>query len=155
MGILDKLMFWKKGEDEFGELGLGGEELGLGKEAGLGKDLTGLEGVGTGKPGEMPGFGEREHAEGVEKPLGAAPEAPPTHEVGAAPLGYEVPPAYGAPPTPAPVAAPSRTHEQLMIGKELELISTKLDSLKTSIDSLNMRVASLERIAKGEYEKTW
>ena len=39
--------------------------------------------------------------------------------------------------------------------KDLELISTKLDSLKASIDHLNMRLASLERIAKGEYEKTW
>ncbi|MBW2991855.1 hypothetical protein KY345_01420 [Candidatus Woesearchaeota archaeon] len=145
MGILDKLMFWKKGEEDLGELGLGGE--GFGKEAGLGKDLTGLEGVGTGKA-EMPGYGEREHEEGIGAPLGAAPEAPPTQEVGA-PAGYGAPSPYAA-----PAAAPER-HEQLMIGKELELITTKLDSLKVTLDSINIRLASLERIAKGEYEKTW
>jgi len=144
MGILSKIMFWKKGEEDFGDLGLGGEELGLGK------DLTGMEGVGAGK---MPGFGETEHFEGAEKPLGAAPGAPKTEEVSYP--GYGAAGPYGAPAQPAPSAPQPDRRDQIMIGKELELISAKLDSLKISMDSLNMRVASLERIARGDYEKTW
>jgi hypothetical protein len=142
MGILGKLMFWKRGEEDLGDLGLGGD-------FGLGKDMTGLE-MGTEK--SMPGFGDREHVEGMEKPLGSSASAPKTEETGYG--GYNAQPAY---PSYGPVqqSAPSQSRDQIMIGKELELISAKLDSLKVSLDSLNMRIASLERIARGEYEKTW
>ena len=143
MGIMSKIMFWKKGEDDLGDLGLGGEELGLGK------DLTGMEGVGS---GNLPGFGENEHFEGAEKPLKAAPGAPKTDEVSY--QGYNAN-SYSAPPQPMQSAPQPDRRDQLMIGKELELISAKLDSLKISMDSLNMRVASLERIARGDYEETW
>jgi|GEM_PF-784140 len=143
MGILDKVMFWKKGKDDFGDLGLGEGDLGLGGIGGLGKT-------------EMPGFGEMEHAEGVERPLGAASASPKTEEVGSPyqRYGYQQNKEYEA-PMPAAPAQPAGRHEQLMMGKELELISTKLDSIKISLDSLNMRVAALERIAKGDYEKSW
>lgn len=158
MGILSKLMFWKKGEEDLGDLGLGGD-MGLGSEGlGLEKDMTGLEGAGMGKPGELPGFGEKEHTEGINQPLGASPEAPKTQEVGGQYPSYDAQasPDYGAPAQPAaPAPVMRQPRHDIMVGKELELISTKLDSLKISLDSLNMRLASLERIAKGEYEKTW
>jgi hypothetical protein len=145
MGIFDKLMFWKKGKDDL-------NDLGLGEDFGLDKDLTGLEGAG--KQG-LPGFGDKEHMEGMEKPLAAAPGAPKTEEpesyggYGAAGYGG----GYSAVPQQMPAASQGR--DQIMIGKELELISAKLDSLKVTLDSMNMRIASLERIARGEYEKTW
>lgn len=144
MGILDKVMFWKKKEDDLGDLGLGGEF------EGFGKDLTGLEGAGTSK--SLPGFGEREHIEGMEKPLGTAPGAPKTEET--AYPSYETHAGYGY-SAPAPQPASMQSRDQIMIGKELELISAKLDSLKVTLDSMNMRIASLERIARGEYEKSW
>jgi hypothetical protein len=141
MGILNKLMFWKKGDEDLGDLGLGAD---MGD---FGKDITGLEGAGASKP--LPGFGEKEHIEGMESPLGTAPGAPRTEETEYA---MHERPGYGyAQPHPAQMQA----KEQIMIGKELELISTKLDSLKITLDSLNMRIASLERIARGEYEKSW
>ena len=145
MAILDKLMFWKKGKDDL-------NELGLGEDFGLDKDLTGLEGAGK---REMPGFGDKEHMEGMERPLAAAPGAPKTEEpesYGSYNAGYSN---YNAPSAPQPMPTVSQSRDQIMIGKELELISAKLDSLKVTLDSMNMRIASLERIARGEYEKTW
>lgn len=143
MGVLDKVMFWKKKEEDMGDLGLGGDF------ENFGKDLTGLEGAGTNKT--LPGFGEREHIEGMEKPLGTVPGAPKTEETTPSyetHAGYQ----YSA---PSPQPAQMQSRDQIMMGKELELISTKLDSIKVSLDSLNMRLASLERIARGEYEKSW
>jgi hypothetical protein len=140
MGLLNKIMFWKKGDEDLADLGLAGD---MGD---FGKDLTGLEGAGTSK--SLPGFGEKEHMEGMESPLGTAPEAPKTEETAYA--MHERAYSYAQ-----PHAAQMQAKDQIMIGKELELISTKLDSIKITLDSLSMRIASLERIARGEYEKSW
>lgn len=97
----------------------------------------------------MPGFGAEEHVFGAEKALAAAPAAPSTPEVHA----HAAPPA-GIPPPPAPPqrGAPESSY---MVSKELEIISTKLDALRAGIDSMSHRLAALERIARGEHERSW
>jgi len=53
--------------------------------------------------------------------------------------------------------APLRMEESNLMGKDLEIISSKLDAIKAQIESINQRLANLERIAEGEQstEKRW
>lgn len=158
MGIMDKVMFWKK-KDDFSELGLG-VEGDLGKELGLGGDVTGLGGVGTGGSSggggnaNLPGFGDREQVFGGETPLTASPSAPFTPEVSGGPASFpRAPPQMPAAPQFAPQQFSSDSY--YIVSKELEIISTKLDALRVGIDSVSHRLAALERIARGENERSW
>ena len=162
MGILDKVMFWKK-KDDFADLGLGVDDFG--KDFGGDKDLTGLGGVGTGKVASstdnLPGFGDREHVfGGGDSPLTASSQAPFTPEVpqqqgfsSRASAPVMSPSQYG-PPQYAPPASGS-VESSYIISKELEIISSKLDALRVGIDSVSHRLASLERMARGENERNW
>ncbi len=141
MGILSKLMFWKR-EEPFPEP----KELGAGPELGL----PGEEALGLPKPGEMPGMPPGEGELGLPKPEEAPPgrpefAAPRLEEAGAEPA----PPAYGPPgPGPSP-AAPAPPVGRPLSNKDLEIISLKLDSLKTTLEAINERIARLEKIAEG------
>lgn len=153
MGILDKIMFWKK-SDDLSDLGLGLEsDLSKSPDLGLGRDMTGLGDVGTGRnmgepaaQNKMPGFGMDEHTFGADRPLSSASNAPQTPEIPQ--------PAAMPPPAPAPPQRGSYDHDYI-ISKELEIISTKLDALRVSIDSVSHRLAALEKIARGEHERSW
>ncbi len=68
---------------------------------------------------------------------------------------------YGEQPTteitPPPVMQSNRFTEtrldnnnDLMLKKDLEIISSKLDAIKASLESLNQRVENIERIAMSE-----
>ena len=122
MGILDKIMFWKK--DEFSSLGLGDDDFSMG--AAPFKDEP------KAMPGELTGRSEGPPTMGAEEPKFNVPK----YEEVAAPRRPEAPPMY--------------SHS-----KDMEIISAKLDSVRASLESINTRLASLERIARGEYEKRW
>ncbi len=42
------------------------------------------------------------------------------------------------------------SNNDLMLKKDLEIISSKLDAIKASLESMNQRVANIERIAMSE-----
>ena len=130
MGILDKVMFWKK-KDEFSDIGLGDKEnLAFGDEFGAQPGTPGAV-PGTNPPGlgSDPGLG----------PQPAAPQAPsmPTFQ----------------PSTPQ-YQQPSYNPQQDLEAKSLEVISSKLDALRASVDSLNQRLANLEAIARGDEDQS-
>ena len=130
MGILDKVMFWKK-KDEFAGLGpgelpgeMGGPELGLSK--------TGLpeEAMHPGAaPGAAPGMPTLEPA--------GPPEAPQA-------LG-------GLPPQAAP--QPQVVHPEAVGKAEVEIISVKIDNLKTTIEVVNQRLERIEKMLEEQSKK--
>ena len=129
MGILGKVMFWKK-KDDFSDLGLdekrpfGNDNLAFGNDFGMG---TGLGQPGMGQSSQ--GFSQQPSpGMGFSQPAYPQPSYP----------GYQ----------------PSRYEpQQDMASKNLEIISSKLDALRASIESLNQRLANLEVIARGEEER--
>ena len=128
MGILDKVMFWRK-RDDFSDLGLnekqpfGNDNLAFGNDFGMGS------GMGQPGMGQSQGFGQQ-----------PSPN-----------MGFSQP-AYPQPSYPS--YQPSRYEpQQDMASKNLEIISSKLDALRASIESLNQRLANLEAIARGEEDK--
>ena len=130
MGIFGKI-FGKKEEMEAPPEGLSPGELALGKdEAGLGKEHE----VGMKEP-EM------------EEPLGAGltPPGMPSGEPMGAPQGMG-----GAPQAPtqghagvsAPVFVPSPG------ARDIEVVSAKLDAVKATLDSINQRLENIEKMAR-------
>ena len=124
MGILGKIMFWKK-KDEFSGVGLGDKEnLAFGdnfgnQNLGLGQDIGQT-------PPQIPGFSSQ-----PQQP--SSPSSPPPQ--------FQSQPRFESP-------------QQDMNSKNLEVISSKLDALRASIDSLSQRLANLEAIARGEEGKS-
>jgi hypothetical protein len=135
MGILGKLMFWKKEDvalpEDLG--GFGGPETGLPGEEHLG--LPSSEG--------LPGLGKEGADLGMPSLSPESPSfAPPRLEE-----AKEEPFHPSAMPQPAaPQQAATYT------GKDLEIISLKLDSLKTTLEAVNERLARLEKMAEGGSE---
>ena len=134
MGILDKLMFWKK-EDEFADIGLGDKDnLPFGDQFGAppgGANPPGL--------GPTPGMDEGGMGPGPS-PAGPTPPQPSM-------------PSFSPPSQPQYQQPPSYAPQQELESKNLEVISSKLDAIRASIESLNQRLANLEAIAKGEEEQ--
>jgi hypothetical protein len=134
MGILDKIMFWKKEEEP--ELGpLPGEPAmpGAGMPEGLGP-LPG-EGKMPGMP-EGPGFGGPLMPETQVTPSQQAPEM------------QQIRPAAMQPAALEP-------KQDFLISKDLEIISTKLDTLKASLDSINQRLSVIEKMAEqGQFRRS-
>jgi hypothetical protein len=159
MGLMDKAKFWKKDEEDIGDLsGLGdfgleehghppgAETAGLGGE-GLG-DLPPLTepekpGMQTGVPTHMEDVKPTQGSMDMGDQFGLKP-APPEHSAPGAPPG--------APPFQA-VRAPDMGD----LAKDIEIIHAKLDAIKSSLDSVNQRLATLERIASGDSKTryTW
>ena len=128
MGVLDKLMFWKK-EEEFSFDDLAEKEMGH-------KDLLGQDSLGLGNSPQEPGFAEAE--------LGWVPNAPapsPTRfsASGSSPL-YSRQSSSGMGASGYPANYPARE-------RELELIDSKLETIKALLASLDQRIANLEKSA--------
>ena len=142
MGLMSKLMFWKKEPampdmGDFGKEmpGMGGPELALPKEADLGMP-AGMPGA---EPGAMPPGGPVPG--GQEQMPGAMPVGP--SATFAAPKLEEVP-MQRAPQQPSMPSGGS---------KDLELISVKIDQLRTSLDILNQRMMHIERLIESQKPK--
>ncbi|OIO63675.1 hypothetical protein COT48_01380 [Candidatus Woesearchaeota archaeon CG08_land_8_20_14_0_20_47_9] len=135
MGILDKLMFWKKGDD----LGLD-TELGL-DEKGMPRDNLSSFSDAARKQPSQPAPNQGHYPEASE-----AFNTQPAE-------GFERMQMQGFPPEGfqhAPSTPPNRGYEQYVLSKELEVISSKLDAIRATLENINQRIANLERIAYGE-----
>jgi len=149
MGILDKVMFWKK-KDEFADIGLGdkenlafGDKFGAGGQPGApGGIPPGLGDVPGGSPpglGSTPGLGSDPMSQGLgQQPAPSIPQPSPP------------PPQFSQPPPPPSYDNPQQEIES----KNLEIISSKLDAIRASLESLNQRLANLEAIARGDEEQS-
>jgi hypothetical protein len=167
MGLLDKAKFWKKGEEDLGDLSDLGD-FGMG-DTHAGEPLPDAGAGGMGGPGQLPSLdsgpedmpGGPIHKEEVHptqasmdmsdqlglKPAEPSPTAtahPPTMQ--AAPMG---------PPPAQPM--PGAGHDIGDLAKDIEIIHAKLDAIKSSLDSINQRLATLERMAapEGKTRYTW
>lgn len=131
MGILDKIMFWKK-KDEFSEIGLGDKE-----NLAFGNDFSAAPGTGLGPtpPGGQ-GYGQ---------------QYPQSQQSQGYPSSQPSMPSFSQPQFSQPQPSFNNPHQE-MNSKNLEVISSKLDALRASIESLNQRLANLEAIARGEQE---
>lgn len=132
MGFMDALMFWKKKD----------APLDMPNFGSLPNDKfdTGLDNLGLDKPGlDMPSF--------QQPPNYAMPPTPST------PSGYTLEPAsprqgnqgnYGYRPD----------QQEIIMNKNMEIISSKLDALQASLEMMNQRIAHIERIAQIEQQKS-
>ena len=125
MGILDKIMFWKRKEVPLGA------EPGLRMEAGL-------------PSGEMP---RMEPGLPTEKEMGWGEEAPP-RETGFP--GMRASPSM--PAGPGSFGEQQQFAQASTLAKDMEIISAKLDAVRATLENVNQRIAHLERIAAGESE---
>ena len=127
MGILDKIMFWKK-KDEFADIGLGDKE-----NLAFGNDFSAAPGTGLGPtpPGGQ-GYGQYPQSQGYPSPQPSMPS-------------------FSQPQFSQPQPSFNDPHQE-MNSKNLEVISSKIDALRASIESLNQRLANLEAIARGEQD---
>ena len=124
MGLMDKIMFWKKEP-----------ELELGKYPGLEAGPASAEMPAMG-PGPSPGITEPPAPIGGPSPLEEIGPAPPPPT----PLGR-------APAIPAPTAFPSAAPSAVPAPSDAahEMINVKLDTLKALLESINTRLERMER----------
>lgn len=142
MGLLSKLKFWSKSEDEIGDLNL--DDLGLpGENSAPGTDDLGLP------KDSMPGA-ESSAIPGVPGQHRQPPKKPDTTTV-SADMGPDMPPGTLS-PTPS---APQPQTPRPSAPREMELVNAKLDTIRANLESINQRLANLERIARGDHEKPW
>jgi hypothetical protein len=170
MGLMDKAKFWKKGEEDLGDLSDLGD-FGLDDKPGGGAPPGG-EGLGplhedTSLGGGAPFGGEgpgplHEDIGGHEMP-GLEPGTPlHREEVQPTQASQDMGDQFGlrpaAPEHPMAPAAPAPLQQQMPghvpglaeFSKDIEIIHAKLDAIKSSLDSMNQRLATLERIASPE-----
>ena len=131
--MLDKLMFWKK-KDDFADFDKG---FGLGADSGAPNltDFSSDQNVGLGQ-------------DPVDSMQGFSPPKQPQQ-----PFSGQLPPI--TPQTQTPISmqqAPMPTPQHdVIVGKDIEIISSKLDALRASLESINQRLANLERIAYSDH----
>jgi hypothetical protein len=137
MGVLDKLMFWKKSEPDFGgdDLGLGSGKMDFGAPAGnFGNDLAMPSSEGLPDVTNFRGVGDMPQQKSMERSI---------HQQ----LGPDY---MNAQETNAPFSSmpPGQSFKEAQSSsQELDVISAKLDAIRANLDSINQRLANLERIA--------
>jgi len=145
MGILDKLMFWKKGEelgDEFKDLGLGD----------LDKDM-----------GAAPATAEQPMEPGLTPTALEQPAPTQQNEFGMEPA--QQPRQFGMPQQQQqmpgmqqqypsyPQQAPLQSYPSQYSSKDVEIISSKIDALRSSLELINHRLENLERVIRDDIER--
>ena len=143
MGFFDKLMFWRKKDDDLSDLSLGGKDnlafgndfnqAGLGQQ-GMGSDFGQGFGQGQGQGLGAGGFGPGNYGQFPKTQDFSSPQ-PST-------------PSF----SPYPQYQPRYNPQDEIASKNIEVISSKLDALKASLDSINQRLENLEAIARGDEE---
>ncbi len=147
MGFFSKLMFWRHEEPEIPSLGGMGQGMGQGSFPSFDSQQDFAAGFGRDSTSGLGGTSD----------IGAWPSAEPK------PLNLGYPqqqmqqPSQQSPfqqSSPRYQEAPQQQFlPQQTLSKDIEIISYKLDALKATIESVNQRLATLERIAKGEEEE--
>jgi hypothetical protein len=120
MGVFDKLMFWKKKEDDLGLGNLGAANPNMGA---VPDDPFSSE---IGMPQQQFGqyrqqYSQQQYPGQFQQPSFSRADYPGQQ-------GFQSPQGYG--------------------NKDLEVVSAKLDALKAYMDSVNQRLANLERLAE-------
>lgn len=147
MGLKDKLMFWKKGDD-FSDLGfdqggfdqggqpmdpIPGEQTDMNQDIGIGP--TGgfdQNDLGFTPPDQDDGFGtatstfQQQNQFGRQQPQRMQQQSP----------NYVT-----------PVQSNSGSSSDIIMQKNLEVISSKLDALRASLESINQRLSHIEHLA--------
>tara|TARA_Y100000031_G_C8195973_1_gene373749 strand:- start:254 stop:616 length:363 start_codon:yes stop_codon:yes gene_type:complete len=118
MSMLDKLKFWKKG-DEFSDLELD-RELGLESDSNVGLDLPTTDEMPQASPRGMPPKAFQEERGSNINPFEAPKETQPIQQV----------------------------QPQGSVQKDLEIISAKLDAIRSTLEAMNHRLNSLEQKEK-------
>lgn len=136
MGILDKVMFWKK-KDEFADMGLGDKD-----NLAFGNDFGAMPGTGL---GQMPGGSDFGSQGFGQQPMGQAQNYP---------SSQPQMPSYPSQQQFQPQQPSYMNPQQDLESKNLEIISSKLDALRASIENLSQRMANLEAIARGDEESS-
>jgi len=157
MGLLDKAKFWKKKEDDFGDLsGLG--DFGLdktpGTDAGLGGGIGDMSFPPLGSESPTPAR-EEVHPSAASQSMGdqlglrpTQPQTQPQTFPQPAPQQYQQ--QQPMPQYQQPLQQYQQNQDTNLMLKDLELVHAKLDSIKASLDAINQRLATLERIATGD-----
>ena len=138
MGILDKVMFWKK-KDDFGDADLGGKDnLAFGNDFGQGGFPAQNAAPGAGLGSDVGGRNFGSYSQQYPQPQGFPQQQ-----------SFSQQPSFSQ-----PYPKPGFNPQQEMESKNLEIISSKLDALRASIESLNQRLANLEAIARGDEDSS-
>jgi hypothetical protein len=129
MGLLDKLQFWKRKEEESFDMGSYPaltERPAPPAMQGMDMPPGAMAGMHTGMPGEnapaMPGLDDMSQV-----------PPPPMRGLG----GQPAPSAFA----PAPIQQPQGPD----VGREMQVVNAKLDTLKALLDSVNMKLDRMER----------
>ena len=133
MSVLDKIMFWKRGDD-FSDLGVGTDPLA--------------------PPGEEHIDVNRDFGLGQAGGFDSHDVSPP----GAQQRGFSPSPqfsqqSYNAPQQMGQPVALVQQNNDIILQKNMEVISSKLDALRASLDNISARLSNLERLAYGEQEQ--
>ena len=149
MGILDKVMFWKKDEAAI-PTGLnslpplpGENNMGFGQqEPGYGQQMA--------SPFSQQ-FGQQRYAEPAlaDNELASFKPSPaftPVGSVGSSPL-------FGQ-QSPMQSIQPMQNTSDIIASKNLEVISSKLDALSAQLESVSQRLQNIERVALAEEKKS-
>lgn len=152
MGVLDKVMFWKK-NDDFADLGLASEDsmeplaqeqsdinqdMNLGPTGGFSQQDLGFD------PNQKQG---REF--NSQQNYAQYPQDNPYSNQNNMRQGQNMGSQFSQ----------DSSHSDMMMTKNMEIISSKLDALRASLESMNQRLANLERLAASENynknERNW
>ena len=138
MGFLNKIMFWKKKDDDLGDLGLGGKDnLAFGNDFNPSPGFGQNQGFGQVGPGQGSGMGS-DYGQGLGQGQGVGSRYPQ--------------PSFGSPQYPQYQQGYDPQDE--IRSKSIEVISSKLDALRASLDSINQRLENIEAIARGDEESS-
>jgi hypothetical protein len=130
MGILDKIKFWKKDEDEFGFDDFSDKTM----QQSIPPDNTGFS------KDPIPGQTEK-------SPF----DQPSTEESLSPPNFGEVQKPISTPTAPAPPSVPQSSQ------RDIELINSKLDTIKALLASMDQRMSNIEKAAgvQKKQERLW
>lgn len=145
MGILDKIMFWKKKDDL-------GDTSSLGDLGGLGKDNLAFGDNFNPSAGQLgqQGFGQagQDFGQGLGQGQGFS---------GGTGNNYGPRQSYGQYPSQPMASFGSSSYPQQgysqqdeITSKNIEIVSSKLDALRATLESINQRLENIEAIARGD-----
>ena len=170
MGVMDKLMFWKKedsmadfkggdfgGSDPFADMGgdpfasvdndpLGQDSFG-GPSRPFGAQPQGFQGAGQTTLGPEPDMQHGLSGGQTSQSYGAAYQQP---------FSQTTPGSFMPPPvnhTQTQARDYPQSDRDFIITKNIELLSSKLDAMRSSLEIINQRLESIERLARGEENK--
>jgi hypothetical protein len=181
MGMMDKVKFWKKSSDDFGDFSLddfnldkqpgaagsGGQPHPFGADPGALGDLPPLEnatvpGMQEGVPTRMETMQPSERSQQMSDQLGLSPQGQqsfsnPQPGMPARAFGQPAPQQQMQQAAPGGYRAPQEQFRQgpdiVEVSKELEIMHAKIDAIRSTLDSINQRLATIERIASGDNQQ--